>query len=141
MEWLDGCETVEDWGCSLAHAKRYCKGTYIGLDGTGGSCDKIVDLRDHKSSPDGIFMRHVLEHNLRWDRILYNAVLSFQKKMSLIFFRPFVEKETIEYHGEIPIISFNKKSILDFIDPYLKNEVIIHRKDKPLYDTVFLLEK
>jgi hypothetical protein len=36
-------------------------------------------------------MRHVLEHNLEWRRILTAALSSFRKRLVLIIFTPFVE--------------------------------------------------
>jgi len=142
MEWLSDCLVVEDWGCGPAYSKNYRKGTYIGVDGTPGFCDVVADLRTYQSSPDGLFMRHVLEHNHHWEPILENALSSFKKKMSLIFFTPWAEK-TYEVHRSdgIPVISFAKEDILKKIRPYLRGEELIKRKDKPLYDTVFRLQK
>lgn len=142
MEWLKSCEVVEDWGCGPAYSKKYRKGTYIGVDGTEGFCDVVADLGKYKSSPDGIFMRHVLEHNHDWQPILDNALESFQKRMSLIFFTPWAKK-TYEVHQSdgVPVISFNKEDILQKIRPFLRGEETVNRKDKQMYDTVFYLSK
>ena len=56
---------------------------YVGLDGTSPFADRVVDLRAHRSSADCIFMRHVLEHNVEWRKILHGAVNSFRKRMVL----------------------------------------------------------
>jgi hypothetical protein len=40
-------------------------------------------------------MRHVIEHNPHWEKILKNAVNSFNKKMILIIFTPFMDKTQI----------------------------------------------
>lgn len=142
MKWLEGCKSVEDWGCGPAYSKKYRKGNYIGVDGTEGFCDVVADLREYQSSPDGIFMRHVLEHNHDWEKILANALLSFKERMSLIFFTPWADK-TYEVHksNDVPVISFNKEDILKKIRPYLRGEKIVNRTDKKLYDTVFYLSK
>lgn len=144
MGWLYPCELVEDWGCGPAYSKRYRSGTYIGIDGTEGFCDKVADLKTYRSSVPGIFMRHVLEHNEDWRPILENALSSFTERMALIFFTPWSDKTHVVHwtpETDIPVISFRKQDILDYISPYLAGEDVIHRKDKPLYDTVFRLEK
>lgn len=142
MEWLKPCSLVEDWGCGPAYSKKYREGSYIGIDGTEGFCDKVADLRTYKSEVPGIFMRHVLDHNEQWQSILENAIESFQERMSLIFFTPWAEKTHIKHYSDgIPVICFNKAEILNLIKPYLKNEVVIVRQDKKLYDTLFQLAK
>lgn len=144
MKWLAPCATVEDWGCGPAYSKRYRKGTYLGLDGTAGFCDRVVDLRTYRSSVPGIFMRHVLEHNHDWKQIIEGALASFTERMSLIFFTPW-QSETHVIHmtgdTDIPVIGFRKQDILDYIAPYIEHERVIHRTDKKLYDTVFCLKK
>jgi hypothetical protein len=58
-------------------------------------------------------MRHILEHNYDWPKILDNAVRSFTRKFCLILFTPFAE-ETQEIahnraHGvDVPDISFSR---------------------------------
>lgn len=116
-DWLSDMKTVEDWGCGVGGFKRFYKGKYIGLDGSKTPfVDRVVDLRKYKSKVDGIVMRHVLEHNYDWKKVLENATQSFQKKMVLVLFTPFVEK-TVEIshnlsHGvDVPDISFNQKDL------------------------------
>lgn len=116
-DWLSDIKKIEDWGCGVGGFKRFYRGEYVGLDGSKTPfADKIVDLRKYKSKIDGIMMRHVLEHNYDWEKVLANAVASFQKKMILILFTPFVEK-TIEIshnlsHGvDVPDISFSREDI------------------------------
>jgi hypothetical protein len=83
-------EEVEDWGCGAGGFKRFCHGRYIGVDGSKTPfADKIVDLETYTSSVDGIVMRHVLEHNYNWEKILKNAVKSFRRKLCLVLFTPF----------------------------------------------------
>lgn len=142
MDWLKGCEVVEDWGCGPAYSKTYRQGTYIGVDGTEGFCDVVADLAKHESSPDGIFMRHVLEHNEDWKPILENALRSFRHRMALIFFTPWADRTKVAHHWEgIPFITFRKQDILDYIGPYIRKEVTVPVPKKGLVDTVFCLQK
>lgn len=86
MAFLKNCNVVEDWGCANGYAKRYCKSPqYIGIDGSENACsNETYDLRYYTSSAEGIFMRHVLEHNPDWELILNNALSSYTKRFALI---------------------------------------------------------
>lgn len=120
MEFLDGPYTIEDWGCGTAWAKRFVKrGRYIGVDGSWSlHCDIVDDLRTRRSEPGGILIRHILEHNWEWKKILENALASFQKKFVLVLFTPFAnETHSIGTTWEtIPDLSFRKQELLDFLD-------------------------
>ena len=142
MDWLNPCYEVEDWGCGPAYSRQYRKGNYTGIDGTPGFCEVVDDLRTRLSDVDGIFMRHVLEHNHDWQKILDNAIASFRERMSLIFFSPWAnETHVANENNGIIVLEFNKEDILKTIRPYLKGEITVKRKDKPMYDTVFKLQK
>ena len=84
--------SVEDWGCGLGGFK-HCIGEwqhYVGIDGSQSPyADLIVDLEQYTSSADAIHLRHVLEHNPGWARILANALRSFRCRMALTIFTPF----------------------------------------------------
>lgn len=122
MEFLDGPYIIEDWGCGTAWARKYVKrGRYIGLDGSWSMhCDQIVDLREYKSSADAILLRHVLDHNWEWRKILENALASFQKKLCLILFTPFgpETKQIATTWETVPDISFKKEEILEYLKPF-----------------------
>ncbi len=126
MDFLSGIGFVEDWGCGTTWASRYLKnGRYAGIDGSRSKfATKVVDLRTYRSSPDGIFMRHVLEHNVEWMKILENAVRSFRKRMALIMFIPFAKETKIRNPGaEIPDIEFKKEDLTAFFwDLHLTEE-------------------
>jgi len=117
-KWLAGCSQVEDWGCgkgwfsTLIEPERY-----IGIDGTETKfTNKVVDLTEYTSSVEGIFMRHVLEHNLEWEKVLDNALTSFTKKMALILFTPFSKKtHDLEWEDPpgVPNLSFARKDLTD----------------------------
>ena len=108
---------VEDWGCGTGGFKRIHKGAYIGVDGSKTPhVDKIADLRSYKSKVEGIVMRHVLEHNYGWKKILKNALSSFNKKLCIIIFTPFSDKTQVisqnkKFGIDVPDISFSKKDI------------------------------
>jgi hypothetical protein len=89
---------VEDWGCGYGSFKSYLgtHQTYVGVDGSSAAySDAVADLENYTSTADAIHMRHVLEHNLRWRRILSNAVESFRKRMVLTLFTPLGDRTEI----------------------------------------------
>jgi hypothetical protein len=113
--FLEDCETVEDWGCGTGYARKFRAGrSYTGVDGSAlGWADRIADLRTYTSSADGIFIRHVLEHNHDWQLILANAVASARSRLVLIIFTPF-QDETRRIGGveDIPDLGFRKEDLL-----------------------------
>jgi hypothetical protein len=61
-------------------------------------------------------MRHILEHNYEWEKVLDAALQSFQKKFCLILFTPFaVETKEIAHNGrygiDVPDFSFKREDI------------------------------
>jgi len=117
MGFLDGCDPVEDWGCGTAFAKTLMKrGLYVGIDGSRSRfCDKVVDLRDYRSEADGILMRHVLEHNHDWRKILSNALASFRRKLAIVIFTQFADTtHAPSSWGDVPNISFKKEDLTSF---------------------------
>ena len=120
MSFLEDCDIVEDWGCANGYAKQFCKSpTYIGLDGSKNICsNNLVDLRYYSSNVNGIFIRHVLEHNAEWQLILENVLKSFTKKASLIFGGPWKEITHIKdiiADREIVNMGFRKNDIIDML--------------------------
>lgn len=108
--FLDGLQ-VEDWGCGKGYLRTLVpQDCYRGVDGSQTPfADVIADLADYTSQTDGLFMRHVLEHDYRWARIFDNALQSFSKRMVLILFTPTGEvTREIAYTDQIgvPDISF-----------------------------------
>ena len=122
IRWLlETCQSIEDWGCGMAWARRHVpEGRYKGIDGSpaaGPFADVICDLRDYKPdpAPDGIFMRHILEHNEDWPVILGNVMNSFRKRFVLVGFTPWSEGETRRLDGGGLIdLSFRKEDITGF---------------------------
>ena len=61
-------------------------------------------------------MRHVIEHNEAWGRILDNAVASFTERMVLILFTPErATTEAIAFHPDlgVPDIAFRLADLTD----------------------------
>lgn len=121
-DFLADVHEVEDWGCGAGGFRRFYKGNYRGIDGSANPfVDTVADLREYRSTVDGIIMRHVLEHNYDWEKVLHNAVLSFKKKFCLILFTPFVDvtREIAhnKKHGiDVPDISFSRKDIEKYFE-------------------------
>lgn len=148
MAFLEGCATIEDWGCGTAWARQFIpKGSkYIGVDGSGSKfIDKVEDLVLYRSQVDGIFMRHVLEHNLDWEEILKNFVASFTKKASLVFFTPWRDKtEAVLADGVRGIydVLFKKEDITKHFEGLtVKEEFIAESKTAYGSETIFYLSK
>ncbi len=108
---------LEDWGSGTGAFKRIHRGKYLGIDGSKTPLvDIIADLRNYKSSTNGIMMRHVLEHNYDWEKVLDNAISSFNRRFCLVLFTPFSKKTKVisqnkKYGVDVPGISFNKRDV------------------------------
>jgi hypothetical protein len=120
--WLADCARVEDWGCGAGWLSTLIPADrYRGIDGTPSPrCAEVVDLVQYRSSVPAIFMRHILEHNYEWARVLDNALASFTQRMALILFTP--ERETtqeIAFQSEVgvPDIAFRLGDITDRFPP------------------------
>jgi len=96
---------VEDWGCGKGGFSLFCLTKYIGVDGSETPfASRIADLRTYRSNADGILIRHVLEHNYEWERILAGAVASFRKKLCLVLFTPFADAtREISHNREVGV--------------------------------------
>lgn len=144
MAFLSDCATVEDWGCGTGYSKKFCTGTYRGLDGSKGpETDIVVDLRDYKSNPDGIFMRHVLEHNHDWKKVLDNAVASFRKKLVIILFTPLTAetRQIATNWSKIPDMSFRKEDITGALKEFKVKEEVLRTKTQYGMEFVFYIER
>jgi hypothetical protein len=120
--FLQPCARVEDWGCGAGWLRTLLPpDRYRGIDGTSSAfCDEVVDLVTYRSQVPGIFMRHVLEHNDEWVRILDNALASFTERMALILFTP--EQEAtgrIAFDREVgvPDIAFRLADLTERFPP------------------------
>jgi hypothetical protein len=119
INWLlETCDSIEDWGCGYAWARRFVpEGKYYGVDGSPEAApyaDEICDLTTRKSDVDGIFIRHILEHNYSWRNVLENATASFRKRLVLIIFTPFGEHTKPMVSNDLVDLSFRKQEITDY---------------------------
>jgi hypothetical protein len=127
-EQLKDCETVEDWGTGAGGFKRF-RPDAIGVDGSHTiHADVVADLATHKTEVDGVFMRHVLEHNFEWKPILINAMKSARKVMVLVLFTPLSEGKTVKMEGaaeenisfgvDVPTLSLSKEELFATISAW-----------------------
>jgi hypothetical protein len=108
-EFLADCATIEDWGCGGQFFREIMRGRnpackVIGIDGSEGCCDIVAELAEYRPATilDGLFLRHVLEHNRNWREILANALASFRRKFFLALFTPPSVAETNLYEFRFP---------------------------------------
>jgi hypothetical protein len=103
LGWLyEDCDDVQDWGCGPAYGRRLCPPgkSYLGVDGSptsAGLADVVCELTawHPDPKPQGVFMRHVLEHNeFNWEEILDHALGTFQRRLALVVFTPFTSGPT-----------------------------------------------
>ena len=91
--YLAGLDPVEDWGCGKGYFGTVFDGPVIGVDGTETPfCSIVADLAAYRSDPAGIHMRHVLEHDRRWPRLLDNLLASARERFVLTIFTPAVDQ-------------------------------------------------
>jgi hypothetical protein len=127
-EFLKECDKIEDWGCGAGGFKSLFNKDnlhkYIGVDGSITPFSNIkADLTNYTSEVDGIYMRHVLEHNYEWKLILENACKSFTKKMCLILFTPFSNQtneiaHNLKHGVDVPDLSFDKNELIAIFKKY-----------------------
>ncbi len=116
--WLEDLD-VEDWGCGLGWMRNLIPPErYRGIDGSRSKfADEIVDLTEYRSRTPGLFMRHVLEHDPQWQKVLDNAIASFTERMFLVLFTPFSEETRDLTPGEnspnVPNFSFRLSDLTD----------------------------
>ena len=152
VEWLDEVGgSLEDWGCGCAYAKGFVKKSrYIGIEGSKNDfadrCD--VDLREYKSEADSILLKHVLDHNPEWKKIIQNAIDSFRQRMVIIFLRNWgKETKIVLTHGDpkypgVNDLQFRKEDVLEFVGPYLvKEEHVPPNEETPNHCVLLYLQK
>ena len=92
-KFLHGLD-VEDWGCGHQRFKDYHVGGYIGIDGSDNGIPATItaDLRERAEYSQGILLRHVLEHNRDWRKVLKNALKSYTHTLVIVLFTPLQER-------------------------------------------------
>jgi hypothetical protein len=117
-KWLEGLH-VEDWGCGTGWLAGFVPpDLYTGIDGTASPyADIVADLVDYRSTTEGIFLRHVLEHNDEWRAILDNALASATKRVFVAIFTPEGEGQEIGRTAEldVPDLALPWGQVLDII--------------------------
>jgi SAM-dependent methyltransferase len=128
-DWLQGCNVVYDLGCGKGGFTKVANelGKRFGILGVDGSntpfADVHADLAEFKVDLSvfakdckvGVFMRHVIEHDHRWEEILRNAASSFNYRMFLVICTPLQdETRQIDWHDdiEVPDIGFALQDVL-----------------------------
>lgn len=117
-EWLADCDLIEDWGCGSGWmTKLILPERYRGVDGSKSPfAAETADLTEYRSETPGLFMRHVLEHNYEWQKVLDNALASFTERMFLVLFTPLAD-ETHDTEFEdppgVPNLSFALADLTD----------------------------
>lgn len=107
VDWLDAgdCLLVEDWGAGLGWFAHVAAGSgspmrVLGIDGSvTPHAQRQADLAEYRSTPEGLFMRGVAEHNWRWFDVLTCAAASFQRRAFVAFFTPMVD-----HQGDDPVV-------------------------------------
>src|SRR5262249_18018834 len=130
--------------CCLGWFRRYVPaGRYVGVDGTASAfADRVADLRHYTSATDGVLIRHVLEHDHGWRRILDNAVASFGRKMCLVLFTPLAAKTHVTHEEEIGpgrVVPFYRFRKADLTRRF--GDVCDWREEQVGSETVFYLWK
>jgi hypothetical protein len=146
-DFLADCETVADWGCGGGNFSRFVEPErYVGVDGSKTWAVSVVaDLEEYRGESDGIFLRGVLEHNYKWDKVLENALASFRKRMVLVFFTDFHAgpEDAFELSYElpygVPTLAFRQGAIEAFLDGFIFE---LHQvKSMHHIDHVYLIER
>lgn len=145
-EYLAGCAVIEDWGCGKGWFRRCVpRDRYRGVDGSWSPfADEVVDLVTYRSKVEGVFMRHVLEHNYEWRSILANAVASFTKRLVLVIFTPLGEETAEIAFAEdpgVPDISFCREDLLEFFDGLTVGCQTLETATQYGVETIFLVER
>jgi hypothetical protein len=146
--FLSTCPDVEDWGCGKGFFKTILDPDieYRGVDGTWSKfADVHADLEEYTSDANGILLRHVLEHNYGWEKILANAVESFAQKLVIILFTPMVDSTTeIAYNVDpgVPDLSFSRHDIEKHLDGLTWTATTISAPDSQYgQETIYLIER
>ena len=157
LDFLSNCHPIQDWGCGANWFKTLAADKYpdlkiTGVDGSGKQCDLLADLVTFQpeAKPEGILLRHVLEHNNEWELIFRNALSCTTKKLMLILFTPFSETVTkaepdyIFDNGDTcPNLSFPQQTLLQIMREYgfeaavqtIKSKDLPHNLENLFYAT------
>ena len=136
-DFLSDCSEVEDWGCGAGGFLRY-RPDAIGVDGsdTVFAIKKSIDLSNYISDCESVHIGHVFEHNYKWKDILYNALKSARRKLSITMFIP-LSDDTVEIahnkkHGvDVPDLKISKDEFFSIINDFNPTDIKIESLDTP----------
>lgn len=126
---LQDCSLVEDRGCGNRafepHLRMWAPTcAYRGVDGSGkGGADVVADLRDYQApdEPDGIYLRHVLEHNYGWRRVISGAANDFARRLVLVLYTPPGGAERLyewDTHADVPVLQGLGEDLYGILDGF-----------------------
>jgi len=115
-DWLCGCGAVADWGGAGGAFGAYLPPSveYSVVDGTdqGGPRHVLADLSSYRAPSEGILIRHALELNTNWRVILWNALVSFRRRMVVVTFTGDVhETRILKRKSGWPLHAFNPDDV------------------------------
>jgi SAM-dependent methyltransferase len=147
-DWLATCGTVLDLGCGRAYFQRFLRPgqSYVGVDGSSEHAAIRCDLEDCAVRAEGVLLRHVLEHNLRWKPILRHALSLFTVRMALVLFVP-PELETrivsVQDVGgvRVPDIAISHSELRELIEPFVLSHAVYDTASQYAEEHVYLLER
>ncbi len=145
-DFLAPCETVEDWGSGRGWMRRHIpEGHYVAVDGTETAfTDVVADLTTYTSSVAGIYMRHVLEHNYEWSKVLANACASFTERLVLVLFTPLAD-ETHELafvpDPGVPDLAFALTDIAAHLAPFDWRHDVLESETAYGVETIFYVSR
>jgi hypothetical protein len=118
---LAECDVVEDWGCGGGGFTAWRTSGYVGVDSSASPyADVSDDLVDYRSDVDGVLLRHVLEHNWGWEKILTNALGSFRRRLVVVVFTPPVDETHLLHtepdYGNAPTLAFRIFDLVDVVE-------------------------
>lgn len=145
-DWLKECGSVADWGCGKGWFSQYFDvETYEGVDGSDSPfVTTLADLTEYRGVTDGILLRHVLEHNYEWAKILDNAVACALERLTVILFTPLaVTTHQIAYAEDpgVPDISFQLHDITDRLEGFMWNMTQVDTATQYGRETVITAER
>jgi len=147
---LADCSVVEDWGCGLGWFRQFLgrDQVYRGLDGTiSNFCTAVADFSTYRSETEGLYMRHVLEHNYDWETVLNNALGSFTKRFVLVTFTPFTnvtphEELRYEEDYDVPTLALNHDVLISHFDEFnWTEETLLSAQAYYGSETLFVIDR
>lgn len=114
---------VADWGCGKGWLRTLIAADrYRGVDGSHSPfADEVADLAVYVEPSEAVVLRHVLEHDARWQQILRNAASAAERVIVIVLFTPTGdETRQIAWNDDpgVPDLSFDLDDILRELDGF-----------------------